>query len=97
MASIRPSLLENIFQAEVKTKELFMFTCNLCKPRRIFTELEAHTLHSIEIHNTSVSYKAIMLQHYGPEQFQKYGLAGMTEIQIVDLLNRYNTNICKKK
>jgi hypothetical protein len=97
MTDTKTTLPENVFQAEVRTKELFMFTCNLCKPRRIFTEIEAHALHSAEIHKIPVSYKSIMLQYYGPDKFQMYGLAKMTEIQIFDLLNRYNAMISKKK
>ena len=81
---------KKIPQLEIGTSEVLWFTCNMCKPRITFTEMEAHALHGIEIHNTRISYKAIMMSHFGVRKSVQYGIPSMTEEQIVRFIIQMN-------
>jgi len=81
----------NIPQLEIRTSEVMWFTCTMCKPRIIFTDMEAHALHGIEIHNIRTSYKNILINHFGVVDSVKYGISHMSEEQVVKfiiLMNR---------
>ena len=89
--------LVDIPSLEVSNPGILMFACNTCQPKITFTDIEAHTLHSIEIHNRSVSYKNIMIRHYGVENCTRWGLTNMAEIQVVDMIVRFNAQMSKRK
>ncbi len=92
-----PRDLKDIPSLEISNPGSLMFTCNLCYPKIVFTDIEGHALHYAEIHGQSVSYKNIMVRHCGFEESKKLGISAMSEIQVVDLIVRFNRQMAKRK
>jgi len=89
-------LLKSTPNMMVNGRGMLEFTCFQCKPKRTFPDLEGHRDHCLEIHNTNISYKNLLMVHVGPGQSNMMGLDQKTETEIIDLINRFDANMARR-
>lgn len=80
----------------VNGRGMIEFTCFLCKPMIVFPDIDQHMLHCEEIHLGAVSYKALLIQHLGPEKSKMMGLEQRTEKDIIDLIKRFDESMARR-